>query len=257
MNARSQTLPLQTRDLGIRFGAFAAVSDVNLTLEPGTRQALIGPNGAGKTTLINLLTGVLRPTSGSITLGGADITHHRCDQRARVGLVRTFQINTLFPSLTPLDSVILAICERDGLGTNWWRSVRGMSAVRAEAHALLGSLKLDSVATVPVTELAYGKQRLLEIALAMAAKPHILLLDEPAAGIPEDESGELFEVIAALPEDISILFIEHDMNLVFRFSRRISVLVAGSILAEGTPREIMNDPRVREVYLGTSGAVHG
>ncbi|CAK7037180.1 ABC transporter ATP-binding protein [Kerstersia gyiorum] len=256
MKPHGSTLPLQTRGLGIRFGAFAAVNDVNLLLEPGSRQALIGPNGAGKTTLINLLTGVLRPSSGSIMLGTRDITQHSCDQRARVGLVRTFQINTLFPSLTPLDSIVLAICERDGLGANWWRSLRRMPGIHDEAHELLGRLRLDGVATTPVTELAYGKQRLLEIALAMAARPHILLLDEPAAGIPEDESGELFEVIAALPDDISILFIEHDMNLVFRFSKRISVLVSGSILAEGSPAEIMTDPRVREVYLGTTGVPH-
>lgn len=259
MKANGTTLPLQTRGLGIRFGAFAAVSDVNLTLEPGSRQALIGPNGAGKTTLINLLTGVLRPSSGQITLGEQDITQHSCDQRARAGLVRTFQINTLFPSLTPLDSVVLAICEREGMGANWWSRLRRMTSVHDEAHELLGRLRLDGVADTPVTELAYGKQRLLEIALAMAARPHILLLDEPAAGVPEDESGELFEVIAALPDDISILFIEHDMNLVFRFSRRISVLVAGSILTEGSPADIMHDPQVREVYLGTTGAgaIHG
>lgn len=249
------TLPLRTCGLGRNFGQFAAVSDVDLDIEPGARQALIGPNGAGKTTLINLLTGVLLPTSGTVHLGDQDITQMPCDVRARLGLVRTFQINTLFPSLTPLDSVVLAICERDGLASSWWRPLKHMTPVYDEALKLLGELKLDSVARTPVTELAYGKQRLLEIALAMAAKPHILLLDEPAAGIPEDESGEIFEVIAALPDHISVLFIEHDMNLVFKFSRRISVLVAGRVLTEGAPREIMEDPRVKEVYLG-SGAVH-
>jgi len=254
---------LQTRGLGIRFGAFDAVADVNLTLEPGARQALIGPNGAGKTTLINLLTGVYRPSSGLVRMGDQDITALSCDQRARMGLVRTFQINTLFPSLTPLLSVVLAIGEREGLGATWWRPLRRCTGLFDEAHALLARLRLDAVAHVPVAELAYGKQRLLEIALALAARPRILLLDEPAAGVPEDESGELFEVIAELPADISVLFIEHDMNLVFRFSRRISVLVSGRILTEGTPAEIGNDPRVREVYLGSShvathaGAAHG
>ncbi|KLN58193.1 ABC transporter ATP-binding protein [Variovorax paradoxus] len=243
---------LRTQGLGIRFGAFQAVGEVNLSLEPGARQALIGPNGAGKTTLINLLTGVFRPTSGSIHMGDRDITRLSGDKRARMGLARTFQINTLFPSLTPLLSVVLAICEREGLGATWWRPLKGCTAVFDEAHALLGALKLDSLADVPVSELAYGKQRLLEIALALAAKPRILLLDEPAAGVPEDESGELFEAIAALPDDISVLFIEHDMKLVFRFSRRISVLVGGRILTEGTPAEIGADPRVREVYLGRS-----
>jgi len=243
---------LHTRGLGISFGAFQAVAEVNLTLEPGARQALIGPNGAGKTTLINLLTGVYRPTAGSIRMGDQDITALTCDQRARLGLVRTFQINTLFPSLTPLLSVVLAICEREGLAATWWRPLKRCTHVFDEAHALLGRLRLDDLANVPVAQLAYGKQRLLEIALALAARPRILLLDEPAAGVPEDESGELFEVIAELPQDISILFIEHDMNLVFRFSRRISVLVAGRILTEGAPAEIGSDPRVREVYLGNT-----
>lgn len=242
---------LRTHDLGIRFGAFRAVDGVNLTLEPGARQALIGPNGAGKTTLINLLTGVYRPTSGRIQLGDKDITALSCDQRARIGLVRTFQINTLFPSLTPLLSVVLAISERDGLGATWWRPLRRCTAAFDEAHALLARLRLDPLADTPVAELAYGKQRLLEIALALAARPSILLLDEPAAGVPAGESGELFEVVAELPDDISILFIEHDMDLVFRFSNRISVLVAGEILTEGTPAEISDDPRVREVYLGS------
>jgi branched-chain amino acid transport system ATP-binding protein len=250
---------LSTQGLGIRFGTYQAVNDVNLTLEPGARQALIGPNGAGKTTLINLLTGVYKPSAGRITLGGEDITHLSCAQRARIGLVRTFQINTLFPSLTPLMSVVLAISERDGLGASWWRPLKTYTKVYDEAHELLNRLRLDYLANVPVSELAYGKQRLLEIALAMAAKPRILLLDEPAAGVPQGESGELFEVVAELPEDISVLFIEHDMNLVFRFSRRISVLVAGQILIEGTSAEIGSDPRVREVYLGTgiySGEAH-
>lgn len=251
------TTALHTKGLGISFGAFRAVNDVNLTLEPGARQALIGPNGAGKTTFINLLTGVLKPTQGTIRMGDQDITALSSDKRARMGLARTFQINTLFPSLTPLLSVVLAISEREGLGAVWWRPLKRSKALFDEAHALLGRLKLDALADVPVSELAYGKQRLLEIALAMAARPRILLLDEPAAGVPEDESGELFEVIAELPQDISILFIEHDMNLVFRFSRRISVLVAGQILTEGTPAEIGVDPRVREVYLGHSKVAHG
>ena len=243
---------LQTQGLGISFGAFQAVADVNLTLEPGARQALIGPNGAGKTTLINLLTGIYRPSAGSIRMNGADITVLSADRRARKGLARTFQINTLFPSLTPLLSLVLAIHEREGQGATWWRPFRRSAAAFDEAHALLAQLRLDALADVPVAELAYGKQRLLEIALALAARPRILLLDEPAAGVPEDESGELFDVIAGLPPDISVLFIEHDMKLVFRFARRISVLVAGRILTEGTPHEIGSDPRVREVYLGST-----
>jgi branched-chain amino acid transport system ATP-binding protein len=250
-----KTHALHTKNLGIRFGAFQAVDALCLDLEPGARQALIGPNGAGKTTLINLLTGVYRPSAGTIHMGDQDITALRCDERARMGLVRTFQINTLFPSLTPLLSVVLAICEREGLATTWWRPLRRCNAVYDEAHALLARLRLGELADVRVAELAYGKQRLLEIALALAARPRILLLDEPAAGVPEGESGELFEVIDELPPDVSVLFIEHDMNLVFRFSRRISVLVAGRIVAEGTPAEIGADPLVREVYLGNGAGL--
>ena len=247
---------LVTQGLGISFGAFHAVADVNLSLEPGARQALIGPNGAGKTTLINLLTGIYKPSAGSIRMNGEDITAWPADRRARSGLARTFQINTLFPSLTPLLSVVLAIHEREGQGATWWRPFGRSKAAFDEAHALLARLRLDALADVPVAELAYGKQRLLEIALALAARPRILLLDEPAAGVPEDESGELFDVIAELPDDISVLFIEHDMKLVFRFARRISVLVAGRILTEGSPAEIGHDPRVREVYLGKTHVNH-
>ena len=182
-----------------------------------------------------------------------------CDARARMGLVRTFQINTLFPHMTPLESVVLAICEREGLGGTCWRPVRSYTHITQEALEILYKLRLGNLADVPVAQMAYGKQRLLEIALAMAAKPRILLLDEPAAGIPQGESAELFEVVAELPEHISVLFIEHDMNLVFRFSQRISVLVAGQMLTEGSVAEVAADPRVKEVYLGKKtkiGAAH-
>ena len=251
---------LRTEGLGISFGDFHAVRDVSITLEPGARQALIGPNGAGKTTLINLLPGVYKPTAGRIWLGEQEITHLSCDARARMGLVRTFQINTLFPHMTPLDSVVLAICEREGLGGTWWKPVSRYLHIEQEAMALLQKLRLANLSDVQVAKLAYGKQRLLEIALAMAAKPRILLLDEPAAGVPQGESGELFDVVAELPPEISVLFIEHDMNLVFRFSRRISVLVSGQILTEGSVAEVAVDPRVKEVYLGKNtkiGASHG
>jgi branched-chain amino acid transport system ATP-binding protein len=251
-------LALNTSGLGVSFGEFRAVSDVSLRLEPGCRQALIGPNGAGKTTLINLLTGVVRPTEGSIHLGDEELTHVSADRRARLGLTRTFQINTLFPNLTPMQSVVAAISERDGLGGVWWRALKRHAGLFDEAAAILRRLRLHELANTRVSELAYGKQRLLEIAIALAARPRILLLDEPAAGVPEDESGELFDVIAELPADISILFIEHDMKLVFRFARRITVLVAGQLLTEGSPREIAADPRVRQVYLGRQAeALHG
>ena len=246
---------LQTHGLGMRFGSFQAVDGVDLSLEPGARHALIGPNGAGKSTLIDLLTGVRQPTTGRIELEGRDVTPLSTDGRARLGLVRTFQINMLFPSLTPLRSLVLAIAEREGLGGVWWRPLGPVGRYRAlfeEAHALLGRLRLDTQADAPVAELPYGKQRLLEIALALAAKPRVLLLDEPAAGVPEDEAGDLFDAIDTLPSDVAVLFIEHDMKLVFRIARRISVMVAGRILVEGTPEEIGADTRVRRAYLGTA-----
>ncbi|RZS85181.1 ABC transporter ATP-binding protein [Pigmentiphaga kullae] len=246
------TPALRTRKLTKRFGGFTAVNGVTLDIAPGSRQALIGPNGAGKTTLINLLTGILRPTEGRISLDEDDITQLPANQRVHRGLVRTFQINTLFPRLTPLQAASLAIAEREALGKVWWRTLRSCSWVADEAHALLAQFNLAQYAHVDTAELPYGKQRLLEIVLALAAKPRILLLDEPAAGVPEDESGELFEVIAGLPREMTVLFIEHDMDLVFRFAQRISVLVAGAVLVEGTPAEIAADPQVRAAYLGNS-----
>ena len=241
---------LRTEGLGKRWGAFNANSDVSLTFAPGARHALIGPNGAGKTTFINMLTGVLAPTSGKVWLGEKDITALAPHQRVRRGVSRTFQINTLFAGLSVLESVMLALFEHSGRSRVWYRTVVRETGTAQEAMVLLRSLRLDDDAGILTRNLPYGKQRLLEIALALATRPKILLLDEPAAGIPSDQSAELFEVIAALPRDVTILFIEHDMNLVFRFAERITVLVGGKVLVEGTPAEIAADQRVKEVYLG-------
>lgn len=252
MNAPTMhpTPTLSTRGLSKRWGGFHANSDISLSFAPGARHALIGPNGAGKTTFINLLTGAFAPTSGQVLLGDEDITRLPAHRRVKRGITRTFQINTLFPGLTVLESVMLAIFERMGVAWQWHRTVAKQNEVRDEAIALLCRLQLGADALAQTHALPYGKQRLVEIALALATQPRILLLDEPAAGIPAGESAELFEVIASLPRDITILFIEHDMNLVFRFAERISVLVAGRVLTEGSPQEIAADPRVREVYLG-------
>jgi branched-chain amino acid transport system ATP-binding protein len=244
------TTALHTAGLGKRWGAFHAVSDVSLSFASGARHALIGPNGAGKTTFINLLTGVFPPSAGRVFLGDRDITALPQHQRVKRGLSRTFQINTLFPGLTVLESVVLAICERRGSAGTWRRTVAQQVEAVDEANALLGTLQLVDERDEETRNLAYGKQRLLEIALALATKPAILLLDEPAAGIPAGESAELFGVIANLPRDVTVVFIEHDMELVFRFAERITVLVAGRVLTEGAPAEIAADPRVREVYLG-------
>lgn len=246
---------LRTEGLSKQWGAFKANSDVSLTFAPGARHALIGPNGAGKTTFINLLTGSFAPTGGKVFFGEEDITGLSQHARVKRGMTRTFQINTLFAGLTVLESIVLAICERRGLRYRWYQTVAQQHAAIDEAMALLVSLKLTREANSITRSLAYGKQRLVEIALALATQPKILLLDEPAAGIPSSESTELFEVIAQLPRDVTIVFIEHDMGLVFRFAERITVLVGGQVLTEGTPAEIAADKRVKEVYLGE--AEHG
>ncbi|MCA3234095.1 MAG: ABC transporter ATP-binding protein [Cupriavidus sp.] len=249
------TATLRTEGLGKSWGAFAANSDISLTFTPGARHALIGPNGAGKTTFINLLTGALPPSAGRIWLGERDITSLPQHARVKLGMTRTFQINTLFSGLTVLESVVLAVAERSGASRIWSRTVASQAALADEAMAVLALLRLDGDADTETLHLPYGRQRLLEMALALATRPSILLLDEPAAGIPAGESAELFAVIAGLPRDITVVFIEHDMDLVFRFAERISVLVGGRVLTEGTPAEIAADARVKEVYLGE--AAHG
>jgi branched-chain amino acid transport system ATP-binding protein len=246
---------LSTRGLDKSFGSLVVARDIALDLPQGERYALIGPNGAGKTTLINLITGMIRPDRGQIFLAGDELTALEPEQRVKRGLVRTFQINTLFPHLNALEAVTLAVCERRGYAGTWWRALPAYADAIEEAYAILASLRLGPSCYRPTHELAYGQQRLLEIALALATRPKVLLLDEPAAGVPHSESAELFSVIAGLSRDIAVLFIEHDMNVVFRFANRIIVMVGGRILVEGTPREIAADARVREVYLG--GTRHG
>lgn len=246
------TTVLQTEGLVRKFGAFVATDDVSLAVEQGARHALIGPNGAGKTTLINLLTGQLEPTAGRIQLLGRDVTDVPQPQRCHMGLVRTFQINQLFMDMTVLESVALAVGEQRGLGMRCWRPLAARGEVADEAAAILARLGLLADAHEMTANLAYGRQRLLEIALALALKPKVLLLDEPAAGVPASESRALFETIADLPRDVTVLLIEHDMDLVFNFAERISVLVAGALLVEDTPAVIAQHPRVREVYLGDS-----
>ena len=242
------TTALETIGLSKYFGAIPVSNNVSFRLEQGARHALIGPNGAGKTTFVNLLTGRLAPSEGRILLNERDIT--RLSQAGRVhrGLSRTFQINNLFPALTVLENIRLAVTEHRGLRTP-------RRALIDEAHAILVGLRLTDDVDRIVRELAYGKQRLVEIAIALAAEPSVLLLDEPAAGVPGSESGIILETIERLPANMAVLMIEHDMELVFRFASRITVLVRGAILTEGTPDEIAADPRVREVYLGSRADV--
>jgi ABC-type branched-subunit amino acid transport system ATPase component len=246
---------LATEGLDKSFGSLVVASGIALAVPQGARYALIGPNGAGKTTLINLLTGMLAPDAGTIRLGGQDITGLQPHERVKRGLVRTFQINTLFPHLSALEAVTLAVCERRGFSGTWWRALTAYRQDIDEAYDILVKMMLGADCHRQTRELAYGQQRLLEIALALATRPKVLLLDEPAAGVPREESAELFTAINNLSQDITVLFIEHDMELVFRLASRIIVMVGGSILLEGTPEEIAADPRVREVYLG--GARHG
>jgi branched-chain amino acid transport system ATP-binding protein len=241
---------LQTINLCKSFGALTVAGDINFSLEPGARHALIGPNGAGKTTFINLLTGRLQPTSGKVMLAGEDISTQPQAVRVKRGLGRTFQINTLFGDMSVLDNVALGVAERRGGAGRWWRAASANTEIRDESLALLASLGIADEASRRVLDLPYGKQRLVEIAIALGLKPKVLLLDEPAAGVPKVESERILEALGNLPTDIAVLIIEHDMDLVFRFAQRITVLVQGEILCEGTPHEIENNPRVREVYLG-------
>jgi len=240
------TPALQTHGLQKSFGALRVAQDINFTLEAGARHALIGPNGAGKTTFINLITGRLAASAGRILLGGDDITALSQEARVKRGLGRTFQINQLFKGLSVLENVTLAIGEREGVAGDMFRVAGSRRAVVEEAYALLERLRIADEALRPLRELPYGRQRLVEIAIALGLRPKVLLLDEPAAGVPSTESA----IIGQLPADIAVLIIEHDMELVFRFAKRITVLVQGAVLIEGTPQEIAADPRVREVYLG-------
>jgi ABC-type branched-subunit amino acid transport system ATPase component len=241
---------LETRGLCKSFGALTVAAGINFRLEAGARHALIGPNGAGKTTFVNMLTGVLSPSSGRIALGGEDITATGQAKRVKLGLGRTFQINALFRRLPVLDNVALAVAERRGVAPRMLRAASAHSDVRDESMELLATLGLAEDAGVRILDLPYGKQRLVEIAIALGLKPDVLLLDEPAAGVPSLESHRILEVLDKLPEHIAILIIEHDMDLVFRFAQRITVLVQGEVLVEGPPEEIARDKRVHQVYLG-------
>jgi branched-chain amino acid transport system ATP-binding protein len=249
------TIALETVNLEKSFGGLRVTRDLSLKIEAGARHALIGPNGAGKTTVINLLTGVLKPNSGRILLEGNDITGLPAHKRVLRGLSRTFQINQLYPDMTPLETVGLAASEHLGHGSDWWRRMGTRSDVNDAIAENLARFHLLDVMNEPTATLPYGKQRLLEIAVAIATKPRVLLLDEPAAGVPESERHDILSAVASLPRDVTVLLIEHDMDLVFSFADRISVLVAGAMFVEGPPDEVARDPRVKAVYLGEGADV--
>lgn len=244
---------LETRELSRHFGALVAVSKINFKLDAGARHALIGPNGAGKTTFINLLTGVLPPSQGRVLLSGRDITATAQAERVKLGIARTFQINRLFRGLSVLENVCMSVAERVGAAPSMFYPAGRRSDVIDESMHLLEMLKLDDVAQDRVSELPYGRQRLVELAITIGLKPEVLLLDEPAAGVPSAESHIILDAIERLPQDIAVLIIEHDMDVVFRFAKRVTVMVSGAVFAEGTPKEIENNPEVRAVYLGQAG----
>lgn len=246
---------LSVRGLCKNFGALAVTQSVDIDLAPGARFGLIGPNGAGKTTLVNLLTGMLSADAGQITLNGQRIERLSAEERVKRGLVRTHQINTLLTEFTARDNVAIAVAERLGYA---WRSIRYTKQWRqclAEADSYLGEMGIAAVGDRQVSEMPYGEQRLLEIAIGLSLKPKVLLLDEPGAGIPSTDSHIIDEALDRLPPDIAILLIEHDMDLVFRFAKEITVLVLGAVLTSGTPAEIAANPEVRSVYLGRSQQV--
>jgi branched-chain amino acid transport system ATP-binding protein len=245
-----EAVALRTRQLTKVFNSTTVVSGVDFEMKVGSRQALIGPNGAGKTTFINLLTGNLPPTKGGIWINGRDVTRLPVHNRVKSGLARTFQINSLLRELSVLEHVQLAVVERLELGARVTGGRRIKRETAEQAYDILESLKLEAVAMAPIAQLPYGRQRLVEIAIALALQPSVLLLDEPAAGVPPADSHAVFELIERLPSDVSILFIEHDMKLVARFAQRVTVLVAGQIVVEGSPQEIAANSFVRDIYLG-------
>jgi len=249
-DAASDQSVLATRDLRMAFGGLVVFENLNFSLRRGERHAIIGPNGAGKTTFVSLVTGLLRPTGGDVMFNGRVITHSSPQQRVKAGIARTFQINSLFKALNPLASLVIALAEREGRGGISLRSVARQAGLIEEASALLSKFGLADDALVTTEKLPYGKQRLLEVALALALRPQLLLLDEPAAGLSTEQGHELFRQLAILTGDTTVLFIEHDMNLVFRYADRVSVFAAGALVVQDTPEHVRNHPRVREVYLG-------
>ncbi|MET3856815.1 ABC transporter ATP-binding protein [Rhizobium sp. OAE497] len=233
------------------FGGLAVTSNVSISMAPGDRVALIGPNGAGKTTFVNLVTGNLAPDSGEVRLGGETVTKIEAAGRVKRGLVRSFQVTRLFQDMTPAEHVALAVLQRNGRSGRMFGNFLSMPDVMAEATSLLDTLGLSALMHRKVSEIAYGQQRLLEIAVAMALKPKVLLLDEPAAGVPQSDTGRIEQALADLPADLAVLMIEHDMDLVFRFAKRVIVLAAGAIIFDGSPADVTKDACVREAYLGS------
>ena len=241
---------LRTEDLYHAFGQLIVTNNVNLTVEEGERHVIIGPNGAGKTSLINQIGGQLRPSAGRILLKDIDITGWTPNRVCRAGVARTFQKNNLFQNLSVLENLRLAVQARRRSRLNFFTPVASLAGLTERAEELLRQVHLGEDSSRPVRNLSYGEQRQLEIGLALAAEPGLLLLDEPTSGMSPAETVSMIDLIASLPRSMSILMIEHDMKVVFSVADRISVLYYGGVLATGSPAEIQANERVREVYLG-------
>jgi branched-chain amino acid transport system ATP-binding protein len=244
---------LEAMGLAKHFGGLLVNHDVSITLAPGARRALIGPNGAGKTTLVGILSGVIRPDAGTIAIFGHDVTGDSASRRAKRGLVRTFQVSSLFAKLSVLENVFLAVSEHAGASVDLWRPAGKRRALIERSESIIVQLRLGEDRHRCVGDIAYGRQRLVEIAIALALEPKVLLLDEPAAGIPTAEVGILLDAIEGLSQDIAILMIEHDMQIVRRFATEVTVMVHGKVMMTGSPLEIMASADVQSVYLGKSG----
>jgi branched-chain amino acid transport system ATP-binding protein len=242
---------LELKGVSRSFGGMRVNDDVSFSIWEGDRVALIGPNGAGKTTLVNIISGGLTPSQGMILVGGEDLTRGSISRRVDAGLVRTFQITRLFVSLTVAENVALAVMQKKGLTRRFFSSPIERPDVRGEWERILDLLGILHLAQARVSQLAYGQQRLLDLALGLALDPKVLILDEPAAGVPQDESFKIIEAIERLSPEIAVMMIEHDMDLVFRFARRVLVLANGRLIFQGAPKEVTNDSEVRRAYLGS------
>ena len=241
---------LRLRGLVRRFGGLAATDGVELAVEENEVHALIGPNGAGKTTLVQLISGALRPDAGTVHFAGEDVTRASMHERVQRGLVRSYQVTSIFGRLSVLDNAALAVQAASGSSMRFWAAARDDPDIVRDARALLERVELDGRAHVVAGTLAHGEQRKLEVALALAVRPRLLLLDEPMAGMGPEESVRMVDLIERLAREVTVVMVEHDMDAVFRLAQRISVLVAGRIVATGSPEAIRNDARVREAYLG-------
>jgi branched-chain amino acid transport system ATP-binding protein len=241
---------LAVSGLTVRFGGIVALSEVDLTVERGSRHGILGPNGSGKTTLFNAISGLNHPSAGRIALLGADVTGRPARARAHMGLARTFQITSLFPSLTVRENVAMATRMADGVAGRWWSATSQQTGAIADAEAMLDQLSIGHLAGRPVRSLGYGEQRQLEIAMALATRPAVLLLDEPTAGLSNAETAALTQLVRDLPAELTVLIIEHDLGVIFEVTDRLTVLQNGVVIASGPSHAIREDPVVKEVYLG-------